>query len=262
MKTCLFSSQALVASSAALLLLAFSSLPGAEATTLVRHVSAVIGNRQMAMPSTHVHSQTTQRFRQADQYGSYVDTQCCNNSPMDGVPTFVAEPGCKAGYMCYMGKARNTVPCIEGMLYDESIGNCNWASVTQCISSCPGSNGIVVSPTPPPIAPPSCPVGTDNLGPQLSASDYKGEFGLLRVTNELLSPVGRESQLSLLVGGNYDGPLAAEIEGRIVVLGDFKIGQRGVNSLGTSGATMCQFMTGMDPLIDSYILTSITRHFS
>ena len=179
-----------------------------------------------------------QLFHQADQYGTYVDTTCCNNSPMDGVVKYVAEPGCMAGYMCYMGKARYTVTCIEGMLYDESIGNCNWASVTQCISSCPGSNGIVVSPTPPPIAPPSCPVGTDNLGPQLSASDFTGEFGLLGVTNNLLSPVGRESQLSLLVGGNYDGPLAAEIEGRIVVLGDFKIGQNGVNSLGMF-ATMC-----------------------
>ena len=151
--------------------------------------------------------------------------------------TYIAEPGCKAGYSCYMGKARSKITCAalggQEMLYDQNIGNCNWASVTQCVSSCPGSNGIVVSPTPPPIAPPSCPVGTDNLGPLLSASDYTGEFGLLGVTTDLLTPVGRESQLSLLVGGNYDGPLAAEIEGRIVVLGDFKIGQHGVNSLGT-----------------------------
>jgi hypothetical protein len=179
---------------------------------------------------------------QTDQYGSYVDTPCCNNSPMDSLMRYVAEPGCQAGYSCFMGKARSKIVCEslggQDMVYDESIGNCNWASVTQCISSCPGDNGIVVSPTPPPIAPPSCPVGTDNLGPQLSVSDYQGEFGILGVTNNLLSPVGRESQLSLLVGGSYDGPLAAEIEGRIVVLGDFKIGHRGVNSLGTF-ATMC-----------------------
>jgi hypothetical protein len=57
MKTFVLSTHALVASAAALLL-AFSSLPGAEATTLVRHVSAVIGSWQMAMHSTRVHSQT------------------------------------------------------------------------------------------------------------------------------------------------------------------------------------------------------------
>jgi len=70
------------------------------------------------------------------------------------------------------------------------------------------------------------------LGPELSASDYQGEFALLVTPKNINNPLGRESQVSLLVGGNYDGPLAAEIEGRIVVLGDFKIGEKGLNSLG------------------------------
>ena len=95
------------------------------------------------------------------------------------------------------------------------------------------------TPSPPPTPPPLCPVGTDNLGPQLSASDFQGEFGTLAATNNISAPLGRESQLSLLIGGNYNGPLAAEIEGNIVVLGDFKIGNRGVNSLGTCRATFC-----------------------
>jgi len=77
----------------------------------------------------------------------------------------------------------------------------------------------------------SCP-SVANLGPLLSKSSYTGEFRLLGPTN-LSSPVGRESQIGFLVGGSYNAPLAAEIEGNIVVLGDFKIGQYGTNSLGT-----------------------------
>ena len=92
---------------------------------------------------------------------------------------------------------------------------------------------MVVDPTPRPVAPPTCPVGTDNLGPLLSASDYMGAFRVLGSTTDLFSPPGRESQISLLVGGNYDGPMAEEIEGRIVVLGDFTIGANGVDSIGT-----------------------------
>jgi hypothetical protein len=77
----------------------------------------------------------------------------------------------------------------------------------------------------------SCP-SVANLGPLLSKSSYTSEFPLLGSTN-LDSPRGRESQIGFLVGGNYNAPKAAEIEGNIVVLGDFKIGIAGTNSLGT-----------------------------
>jgi hypothetical protein len=83
--------------------------------------------------------------------------------------------------------------------------------------------------------------GQGNLGTTASASDYTGVFPLLAdtINVSILNPTGRESQVSLLVGGTYQGPLAAEIEGRIVVLGDFLIGERGVNSLGTSITSQC-----------------------
>ena len=90
-----------------------------------------------------------------------------------------------------------------------------------------------VATTPPPFAPRSCPSTFSDLGPQLSASDYTGTFPRLVDAIDVMNPKGRESQVSLLVGGTYDGPLAAEIEGRIVVLGDFWIGENGVSSLGT-----------------------------
>ena len=77
----------------------------------------------------------------------------------------------------------------------------------------------------------SCPQ-VANLGPLLSKSSYPNEFPLLGTTNPH-SPTGRESQIGFLVGGNYNAPVAAEIEGNIVVLGDFKIGSQGTNSLGT-----------------------------
>ena len=119
------------------------------------------------------------------------------------------------------------------MLYDEALGICNWSWLMQCISSCPGVDGIVADPTPRPVPPPTCPVGVDNLGPLLSASDYEGAFRVLGSTTDLFSPPGRESQISLLVGGNYNGLMGEEIEGRIVVLGDFIIGPDGVDSIGT-----------------------------
>jgi len=79
----------------------------------------------------------------------------------------------------------------------------------------------------------SCPA-VMNLGPDLSKSTgyTSGPFPLLGNTNDLDNPKGRESEIGFLVGGNYNAPLAAEIEGNIVVLGNFTIGSSGINSLG------------------------------
>ena len=72
-----------------------------------------------------------------------------------------------------------------------------------------------------------------NLGPSLSKSrGFHYPFPLLG-SRDLNSPHGRESEIGFLVGGNYFAPVAGEIEGNIVVLGDFKIGSLGTNSLGT-----------------------------
>ena len=153
-----------------------------------------------------------------------------------GTIDYVAEPGCKGGYLCWNGPMQYvSCPEINGMqmLYDENVGNCNWPALVQCVSSCPTDSPPASAPSPSPTAAATCPDGTDNLGPLLSASDYQGDFATLSESIDYLSPNGRESQVSVLVGGSYNGPLAAEIEGRIVVLGDFKIGRSGVNSLGT-----------------------------
>ena len=48
-----------------------------------------------------------------------------------------------------------------------------------------------------------------------------------------LGLVGRETQIGFFVGGDYIGHEAAEIEGRIVVLGDFIVQKRGPHTLGT-----------------------------
>ena len=162
------------------------------------------------------------------------ETECCDDVP-DGSIARVAEPGCAAGFVCHGNMPIQYVMCpMVGdmqLLYDESAGVCNWPNLVTCVSSCPGAEPPA-PPSPAPTAPSTCPVGTDNLGPLLSASDYNGEFTTLREQIDPLNPVGRESQVSLLVGGDYNGPLAAEIEGRIVVLGDFNIGKNGVNSIG------------------------------
>jgi choice-of-anchor A domain-containing protein len=48
-------------------------------------------------------------------------------------------------------------------------------------------------------------------------------------------PEGRDDAIAFFVGGNYYGKLGAEIEGKIVALGDFKIGPNGPNSLVQAG---------------------------
>jgi len=140
--------------------------------------------------------------------------------------TFVAGPGCSTGYRCYQGKARSMVTCGEKdgvkWIFEEKSGTCKSSYGCACVSSCGGM--------PPPL---TCPSGTENMGPMLSASDYPLEFGLLGASMDIINPPGRESKIGLLIGGNYDSPLTAEIEENIVVLGDFKIGSLGVNSLGT-----------------------------
>jgi hypothetical protein len=75
-----------------------------------------------------------------------------------------------------------------------------------------------------------------NLGPLLSAStDFDGEFPLLGKYADLTNPFGRDDALGFFVKGNYISKLAAEIEGKIVVLGDFTVELNGVNSLVHAG---------------------------
>jgi len=72
-----------------------------------------------------------------------------------------------------------------------------------------------------------------NLGPETSSSTgYAIPFPPMG-QNDIFQPAGRETEIALLVGGNYIAPRAAEIEGNTVVLGDFLIGAAGTNSLGT-----------------------------
>lgn len=78
----------------------------------------------------------------------------------------------------------------------------------------------------------SCPQAM-NLGQSLSKSTgYSAPFPLLGST-DINNPRGRESEVGFLVGGDYYAPLAAEIEGNIVVLGDFINGAKGLQALGT-----------------------------
>ena len=172
---------------------------------------------------------------------SVADTNCCDGVP-DGVLRYVAEPSCLGGYMCWNGPYNYyTCPVVDGiqMFFDENIGNCvtyaSSAAVT-CKSSCPGEVAadiqLRLSSSPVLTANDTCPYGNDNLGTELSASDFPDVFPVFANT-AILQPNGREAQVSMLVGGSYIGSVAAEIEGRIVVLGDFLIGARGAEYLGT-----------------------------
>lgn len=69
-----------------------------------------------------------------------------------------------------------------------------------------------------------------NLGSALSEGQgYLQEYPKL---GSVGSPKGYDDTIAFLVGGSYNAPKAAEIEGKAVVLGDFVIGSQGTNSIG------------------------------
>jgi len=77
----------------------------------------------------------------------------------------------------------------------------------------------------------SCP-NAANLGPLLSKSTgFTSVFP--PVTSTDLKSRGRESEIAFFVGGNYVAEVASDIEGNIVVLGDFINGAKGLQALGT-----------------------------
>ena len=98
---------------------------------------------------------------------------------------------------------------------------CQWISQTSKCQDKP-------SPTPAPVAP-TC---FGDLGDGVSkAIGYNGVFPKTSSTG--LKRRGTDDAIAFLVGGNYVAPNAAEIEGKVVVLGDFLIGSKGTNSIGT-----------------------------
>ena len=92
------------------------------------------------------------------------------------------------------------------------------------------------TPTPAPKTPTPAPNSSTcygDLGDQVSkAIGYTGVFPVLSGTGGVRR--GTDDAIAFLVGGNYFAPLAAEIEGKAVVLGDFIIGAQGTNSIGKS----------------------------
>ena len=76
----------------------------------------------------------------------------------------------------------------------------------------------------------SCNAVEDNLGAELSeGKQYTQEYPKLASVSD---PRGYDDTIAFLVGGTYNAPNAAEIEGKCVVLGDFLIGSQGTNSIG------------------------------
>jgi hypothetical protein len=96
----------------------------------------------------------------------------------------------------------------------------------------------------------SCPEAM-NLGPMLSAStDYQEDFPTLEDSVNLLNPIGRDDSIAFFVKGTYTSVVAAEIEGKIVVLGDFVVEPNGVHSLVDAGVG-----SGIVPNDDQIVVT-------
>jgi hypothetical protein len=96
----------------------------------------------------------------------------------------------------------------------------------------------------------SCPEAK-NFGPMLSDStDYQEDFPTLAGTVDLENPIGRDDSIAFFVKGTYTSLNAAEIEGKIVVLGDFIVEKQGVNSLVHAGKG-----SGIVPNDDQVVMT-------
>jgi hypothetical protein len=96
----------------------------------------------------------------------------------------------------------------------------------------------------------SCPEAM-NLGPMLSAStDYQEDFPTLGDSVNLANPIGRDDSIAFFVKGTYTSVIGAEIEGKIVVLGDFIVEPNGVNSLVHAGVG-----SGIVPNDDQVVMT-------
>ena len=78
----------------------------------------------------------------------------------------------------------------------------------------------------------NCPEALD-FGASLSAADvFQGDFPSVQT---LANPAGIDNSIAFFVTGDFTSQSGAEIEGKIVVLGDFKVESDGVNSLVKAG---------------------------
>ena len=155
------------------------------------------------------------RTTDSEQQNKY--SNCCtSNGGTNGTVVMACQGGIWSA-VCTRCPANNCATRLP--LYDpKGVQGVDWNVVTVPTAGSPNDDCTAVA----------------NLGPKNSASTgYSLPFPQLGVITNILNPAGRESEISLLVGGNYRAPLAAEIEGNIVVLGDFIIGKDGTNSLGT-----------------------------
>jgi choice-of-anchor A domain-containing protein len=108
----------------------------------------------------------------------------------------------------------------------------SWEGAGDCHKSCPGGvdsecpsgescfGGVTCSVVTA-ATDSTCPYSA-NLGDGFSAAtDYTEKFPNIRSPVNGM-PIGRDDSVAVFVGGNYYGKLGAEIEGKIVTLGDFR----------------------------------------
>ena len=82
-----------------------------------------------------------------------------------------------------------------------------------------------------------------------ASNDFQGDFPTLDDAVNLTNPP-RDDSIAFFVKGTYTSHTAAEIEGKIVVLGDFVVKSGGVNSLVQAGVG-----SGVVPNDDQIIMT-------
>lgn len=142
--------------------------------------------------------------------------------------------GCKDMYQACTGLGQ----CCVGSYCDMSGGSNSWMSCR------PGQEGATPAPTPSSMInndaasfslgsiTGDCPY-SPNLGDGFSGATGQGHFvgpwPDVQGVPALGMADGRDDSVSFFVGGNYFGNVGSEIEGKIVVLGNFK--NNGINSL-------------------------------
>ena len=126
--------------------------------------------------------------------------------------------GCTSGYACSATSIWWGWKC-EVIPYGVSVGPDPLAAIPDYISSsCAGTDYD------------TCPE-ISNLGPYLSGSGWYGEYPVINSVTDIIL----DSGISLLVKGMYTSEVAAEVEGKMVILGDVKINGNGAGDFVCAG---------------------------
>ena len=101
----------------------------------------------------NINVQSQDEMQENNEEFTFWDNMACASTAGSDY-AFVALPGCTQFVSCFKGKVTQKQTCAEGLIYDTTIGGCNWSYLTECTVTYPPSMSPTNHPTNPPTVPP------------------------------------------------------------------------------------------------------------